>query len=107
MKFCPKCGSLMFPKKGENGLSLVCPSCGFVKKMAEIEGYRLSRKPEHKEEPPVVEKEQVKLPTTRVTCPSCGYNKAYWWMRQIRGADEPSTRFYRCMRCGRVWREYS
>ncbi len=107
MEFCPKCGSLMIPKKEGKKLILVCRNCGYIMEEAEVKGYRLRRRPKHKEEPPVVEEELVKLPTTRVTCPSCGHNKAYWWMRQTRGADEPSTRFYRCVECGHVWREYS
>lgn len=29
-------------------------------------------------------------------CPKCGHSKAYFFTVQIRSADEPATRFYRC-----------
>ncbi|KAK6407656.1 RNA polymerase III C11 subunit [Oleoguttula sp. CCFEE 5521] len=35
----------------------------------------------------------------------CGGEKAYWRQVQIRSADEPMTRFYRCVECGGEWRE--
>ncbi len=40
-------------------------------------------------------------------CPKCGYGKATWFMQQTRGGDEPTTRFYRCVRCRHTWREYA
>jgi len=46
------------------------------------------------------------LPKTVATCPKCGNNEAYYWEVQTRSADEPATRFFKCTRCGHVWREY-
>ncbi|MGB8135135.1 MAG: hypothetical protein WCE99_13180, partial [Nitrososphaeraceae archaeon] len=40
------------------------------------------------------------LPTTAIDCPKCGNNNAYWWMLQTRSADEATTQFYRCTKCG-------
>ena len=40
-------------------------------------------------------------------CPKCGNMEAYSWQRQTRGGDEPATRFYRCVKCSKTWREYS
>lgn len=45
------------------------------------------------------------LPTTDVLCPSCENNKAYWYMQQIRSADESETRFFVCTECEHRWRE--
>ncbi|MCK5109548.1 MAG: transcription factor S, partial [Methanosarcinales archaeon] len=39
-------------------------------------------------------------------CEECGNTTAYWWLRQLRSADESETRFFRCTKCGRTWREY-
>jgi DNA-directed RNA polymerase, subunit M/Transcription elongation factor TFIIS len=48
-----------------------------------------------------------KLPVSKeVTCPKCGNHEAYYWMIQTRAADEPPTRFYKCVKCGHTWREY-
>jgi len=55
----------------------------------------------------VIEGENVKtLPTTNVVCPACGNREAYWWLRQLRAADESEVRFFRCTKCGKTWREY-
>jgi len=45
------------------------------------------------------------LPKTKIMCPKCSFNEAYWMMQQTRGADEPETRFYICVRCEKRWRE--
>jgi DNA-directed RNA polymerase subunit M len=99
----------MLPKKNESGeVVLVCSSCDLVSKGDKVEGYTVIKKPEPKEDITVVEEGVgASLPTTRVNCPGCGHNRAYWWMRQTRAADEPTTRFYRCVKCGKVWREYA
>jgi DNA-directed RNA polymerase subunit M len=47
------------------------------------------------------------LPTTAIDCPKCGNNNAFWWMLQTRSADEATTQFYRCTKCGHTWRNYS
>ena len=39
-------------------------------------------------------------------CPECGYELAEWWLRQLRSADESEVRFFRCVKCGKTWREY-
>jgi DNA-directed RNA polymerase subunit M len=98
----------MLPQKDEKGLFLVCGRCGNILKDIEVNEYKLVRGVEiKKSEPEVIEDKQIGLPTARVTCPKCKNNKAYWWIRQTRAGDEPSTRFYRCVACGHVWREYA
>jgi DNA-directed RNA polymerase subunit M len=87
---------------------LVCETCHYSEKLEKPEEYTLTKKVEEKEEiVNVVEEEKVPLPTTRVTCPKCGNSTAYWWIVQTRRADEPPTRFYRCTKCGKTWREYA
>ncbi|MCD1293726.1 transcription factor S [Methanocella sp. CWC-04] len=105
MEFCPKCKSMMRPSGGV----LKCRKCGFEKKAgneAIIVGGAAS-KPER--EITVLEgKDDAGLPTTdEQKCPECGNQKAYWWMRQLRSADESEVRFFRCTACGKTWREYN
>jgi DNA-directed RNA polymerase subunit M len=108
MQFCKKCGSLMLPKKEDEGVFLVCTSCGHTMKAAGTEEYKLPKKVERKAEITVLEEAApATLPTAKTKCPKCGNEKAYYWIRQTRSADEPSTRFYRCTECGKVWREYA
>ena len=47
------------------------------------------------------------LPTTAIECPKCKNGTAFWWMLQTRSADEPTTQFYRCTKCGHTWRNYA
>jgi transcription factor S, archaeal len=46
------------------------------------------------------------LPKTDVMCPECKNREAYWWLRQLRSADESETRFFKCTKCAFTWREY-
>ncbi|TKJ27185.1 MAG: transcription factor S [Hadesarchaea archaeon B3_Hades] len=107
MQFCPKCGGLMLPKQIEEGPVLVCNACGYATKEAKLEEYKVVKPAKHEEMVTVIEETKPALPTTRAKCPKCGHGTAYWWLRQTRGADEPTTRFYRCTKCGHTWREYS
>jgi len=117
MEFCPKCGSRLAPKKGKSGkgasIALVCPKCGYRKKALskEVEP-KIAKVIQHKPQQlvAVIGKEEQKLrtlPTVRVECPKCENNTAYVWQVQTRGADESSTQFLRCTKCGYTFREYS
>ncbi len=98
----------MLPKKTEDDVVVACNSCGHTEKGGKLEEYKVVKKTREKEEITVLEeKTEATLPTTRTRCPSCGHDVAYWWLRQTRAGDEPSTRFYRCVKCGKVWREYT
>jgi len=106
----------MLPKKDE-GTHLICSSCNHIIKGDKDGGYSVVKKTESapavkKSDPSddiliIDDSTRTGLPTARANCPSCGHDKAYWWMRQTRSADEPTTRFYRCVKCGKVWREYA
>ncbi len=109
MKFCPKCGTLMVPRRREGQQVYVCPKCGY-EDASTGPGIRIARSINHsvKEKIIVVEGDTPKgLPKMKgIVCPKCGHEEAYYWLQQTRAADEPSTRFYKCVRCGHVWREY-
>ena len=87
---------------------MVCNACGYAMKEAKLEEYKVVEPAERKEEVTVIEEEaKPALPTTKSKCPKCGYEVAYWWLRQMRAADEAATRFYRCVKCCHTWREYT
>jgi DNA-directed RNA polymerase subunit M len=46
------------------------------------------------------------LPKVKEICPKCNHNEAETWQQQMRSADEPSTHFFRCLKCKFTWREY-
>lgn len=105
--FCPKCGSLMVPKKVDKTIKMVCPNCGYV---AESNDAKISEKNDDKKKVEMVEnpddlnsnKAKVKM-----TCPKCGNDEAYFWTVQTRAGDEAETKFYKCTKCGYTWRDYS
>ncbi len=104
MNFCPKCGSIMVPKKENGKLFLVCTNCGY--KMPFDGKVGLSEKTQGPKKIDVVEKEHNILPITKAKCPKCGNDKAYYWTVQTRAGDEPETKFLKCTKCGYTWREY-
>lgn len=110
MQFCEKCGSILTPQKKGSHVVLVCrkghtaSSRGMSPKSFKIAvtGHKTTG------EIVVVEKKSnfEVLPRTPANCPKCDNTEAFWWMQQMRSADEPPTRFFRCTKCSHVWREY-
>ncbi len=105
------------PTKEKTGkktsLLLVCPKCGYKKQAL---NNKLAPKvakviqPDPQKLVTVIGKEEQKLrtlPTVRIECPKCGNRLAFAWQVQTRGADESSTQFFRCTKCGYTFREYS
>jgi len=94
----------MFPAEG----TLKCRKCGYEKSKAGESDLLMSKtERDDREEVTVLEENvDVGLPTTTARCEECGHNVAYWWLRQLRSADESETRFFKCVKCGTTWREY-
>ncbi len=86
------------------GDKAICRKCGFEKEVGDEEIVTVTKK--SKEEIPIIEGDVKTLPTTQVSCPACGNKEAFWWLRQLRAADESEVRFFRCTKCGKTWREY-
>jgi len=99
--FCPKCGSIMMPKK-ENGKTILKCSCGYSN-----EGdLKIKETIEHdNREIEVVEKDESVHSVTDATCPKCKNDKAYFWSQQMRAGDEPETNFFKCTKCNHTWRD--
>jgi DNA-directed RNA polymerase subunit M len=96
--------------------TILCPKCGFKskkdddKKAGAIEGSKQAKKSSANEPSLKVMDNQTgpdALPTTNIECQKCKNNTAFWWMLQTRSADEPTTQFYRCTKCGHTWRNYA
>ena len=108
MEFCEKCGGLMIPKKSGSHVVIICRKCG-KKKASKEKKFKISVFSENKKSKIIVLDKKSKidvLPKTNVPCPECDNREAYWWMQQMRAADEPPTRFFKCTKCSHVWREY-
>ncbi|HIE14573.1 TPA: transcription factor S [Candidatus Bathyarchaeota archaeon] len=110
MEFCPKCGTRLVHKRLKEGAFLVCPRCGYKKKAESPIPTPRARTPVIEESVIVIGKEEQQIetmPVVTIECPRCGNNKAYVWQVQTRGADESTTQFFRCTKCGYTFREYS
>lgn len=101
MEFCDECGSMMVREDGV----WTCTSCGYQQSGDEEESYVVTEKREEREVTELLEAEDRGLPTTSTRCPECGHDRAYWYLQQIRAADESETRFFICTECEHRWRE--
>ena len=113
MQFCPKCNVKLQTKKVEDASSpksktkllLSCISCDYSQEAKRV---KIKEAPD---EPAttikVVEKKTGKLrslPTTKITCPKCRHNFAYFWDKQTSSLEQASTQFFRCVSCSHTWR---
>jgi DNA-directed RNA polymerase subunit M len=103
--FCPKCGSVLLPKKEGSKKILVC-SCGY--KTSKIEQPKITETLGKKgKEVEVIEKSKLEiLPKVKVECEKCGHDTAFFWTAQTRAGDEPETKFLKCEKCNHIWRDY-
>ncbi|MFC1722561.1 transcription factor S [Nanoarchaeota archaeon] len=105
--FCPKCGSILLPKKDDKGKPISTCSCGYSAN-AEKKSLKEEGKKEEVAEVEVVDKEIETLPLSEdETCPKCGNKGAYYWLIQTRSGDEAETKFMKCSKCKHIWRDYS
>jgi len=107
VKFCPNCGNIMRIEIVDDVAYMLCSRCGYKEKYS---GEVLSEKIKGESRVVVLgekEKNLQILPTTKVMCPNCGYERAYYWEAQTRSGDEGTTQFFKCMKCGYTWRLYT
>ena len=102
MKFCPNCEVRL--KKSDSGLR--CPKCDYTE--GNTSKTKKVREEDVSEFNVLAESEgQETLATIKIDCGKCGHDEAVWWMLQTRSADEPTTQFYRCVKCNHTWRNYA
>ncbi len=114
IKYCPRCGAVLYPRVRDGVKELFCRRCGYTEPLdSGEEVYKIKSRVERspKDKTIIIEGDQVPATASllkgQITCPKCGGDEVYYWMMQTRSADEPPTRFYRCKRCGYTWREYA
>ncbi len=111
VEFCPECSSLLRRKTMDGNTILAC-RCGYTKELddnkEEIER-KIELKKKELENNLIIVSEEDKvsvLPKVDMICPKCNHKEAETWQEQTRSADEPSTHFFRCLKCKFTWREY-
>ncbi len=99
MEFCEKCGALLMMK----GKKACCPKCSYVKKGKVCMEMKEEVSGEKAEAIICRGKENIN-PITDWNCHACGSKKAEFWIRQMRSGDEPESKFYKCVKCGKTCR---
>jgi DNA-directed RNA polymerase subunit M len=111
VEFCPKCSNLLRKEVLDGKSTLVC-KCGYQQELEqslEEINETINRKKEALEKNLIIVSEEDKISIhlkVKQDCPKCGYREAEAWQEQTRSADEPSTSFFRCVKCKYTWREY-
>jgi len=96
----------MKPERKSGKIKFVCSSCGYVEEPTQQIVISSASK-SHKDI--IISDNNINISTlskTKVECPKCGNNEAYWWMVQTRSAHEPPTTCYKCTKCVHTWRDY-
>ena len=102
--FCPKCGSILLPKKDKDKTILSC-SCGYKNKdNADSTIKEAVTKESGKIE--IVDKNYTSDILVDMECSKCKHGKAFFWTIQTRASDEPETKFFKCEKCSHTWRDY-
>ncbi|KAE8351704.1 transcription factor S-II-domain-containing protein [Aspergillus coremiiformis] len=111
VQFCPTCGTL-FDSSAEE--TLRCERCGQTTKneafwqvqISTSENFPSALRTRLKSHTQKVTKETVGPgPKIEVECAKCLGRDVVYSQVQLRSADEGSTIFYTCLKCGERWRE--
>jgi DNA-directed RNA polymerase subunit M len=109
--FCPECSNLLRRKFMDGKYYLFC-RCGYKQEINNSEtllNETVDQKKNALKNNLIILSEEDKIlvhPIVKKECSKCGNMEAEAWQEQTRGADEPSTSFFRCTNCKFTWREY-
>lgn len=103
-QFCPLCGNLLLIDISSGKTELKCRTCGL---QLNYVGQKIQEAPLNPMDPNnlVAPDATAFQQKTEIKCEKCGNMEAYYKEIQIRSADEPTTIFYYCTKCGYQWRE--
>uniref|UniRef100_A0A7S1XKH4 DNA-directed RNA polymerase subunit n=1 Tax=Phaeomonas parva TaxID=124430 RepID=A0A7S1XKH4_9STRA len=107
MQFCPPCGNLLLVESAGSGFRFFCSTCPYVCNITERLKSSLRLKRKQVDDVLGGAEAWENVDKTAADCPSCGAQEAYFMQIQIRSADEPSTRFYKCVNCAHTWTDNS
>ena len=101
MLFCPLDGTMLLVdgEPTDSNLCFTCRTCPY--KYPVLEEFKLRTELERKKVDDVMGGAEAwkNVDQTEALCPKCSNNRAYFIELQTRSADEPSTFFYKCVKC--------
>ena len=96
--FCEACGGLLLPGNGV----LYCRECKIEYPMKLI----MSEESKHKKKILNDLPDDLANTSVEARCRKCGNNRAFFTFKQMRSSDEGPTKFFKCTKCGSLWRQY-
>ena len=95
---------------GTTKTALFCPDCNEFKD-AEIQKITMTETHDDPDDGKILVVEEnartVGRSSGEMYCPKCDtIREVEYWEIQTRSADESATRFFKCLTCGKQWREY-
>ena len=98
LKFCPKCGDLLIPRREGEKFFGECAKCGFSKEL-KILKTKENFEPKKKFGKGITKSENL-LATYHNKCLKCGYDKAQIIDMGIFYSDEDNLILLKCGKCG-------
>lgn len=105
MRFCPVCGNLLLIEQGNRSMRFCCPTCSYKYDLDKTFSTKVKLKKKVVDDVLGGEDAWKNVDRTSASCPYCSFGEAYFQLRQIRSADEPSTIFYKCCQCMKQWND--
>jgi transcription factor S len=101
LKFCPKCKTLLIPKKISDKFFLKCGNCDFIRELKKKEFLVTHEKIKSKEfVGKGIKKNENIFATYKHKCKKCGYDKAQILDLGIFYSDEDNLIMLKCGKCG-------
>lgn len=112
VEFCPNCEAMLKKAKKDGAKIYKCGCCGFEKPLENILDSKIGEYEKKRKEMMELQRKTLVLeegssspnPIAEEECPKCGHSKVEFHQLQILAGDEPTTTFFRCLKCGLVWR---
>lgn len=98
MEFCPECNNLLL-ERHVGKMEMFCCRCPFVQPVTQDRLTEIVFPDQERKAAPLRVEER-----TQILCGKCGHNEATFLQMQTRSADEGSTLFYTCVKCGYKWK---
>jgi DNA-directed RNA polymerase I subunit RPA12 len=113
--FCGDCGEMLDFELIQNN-NVQCQKCGGEVSVESITNFNIKTVNEYQNsrewmnklaniEDKFKAKQKLQRQTVEEKCPQCPSKKMYFYTMQTRSADEGSTVFYQCVKCGYVKKE--